>query len=413
VGRRQAFSPAPRATREARAEEAVVKGSGKVAALLAGGASPAPEAIGVLVVRSAALAAARARAGAAVTLFGSVELDEGSIVVRVDAVEPAPGLVRVGVGGDDAELHPGEARLALSDPPAATLDGIPLQVLVSDPARYRDRVEALPGAAAVAGKRAVLVGLGSVGSDLGARLVRLGVRVAGCDPDVLAVENLIRWGLHASLDRDVGRSKARVWRDLLRATVPGAEAHGHALDVVRQAGAFDALVARERPHLLIAATDTADSRRIVNAVAARHRIPALFVGLSDGAASVRVEVVEDAGRGPCHLCARKAEGAAPTVGRASRTPYSAEEAPGPVAVPALPIDVALGALIAARLALLMLAGEDVHAYLRHGDQRGNVLFLSLRPDHWVFEDAWDRLVYAVERDPECPTCGGEDPGHGG
>ena len=36
----------------------------------------------------------------------------------------------------------------------------------------------------------MLVGLGSVGSDLGARLVRVGVRVIGCDPDRLIVEKV-------------------------------------------------------------------------------------------------------------------------------------------------------------------------------------------------------------------------------
>jgi hypothetical protein len=387
-----------------------VKASGKLATLLGAGAEHEP--LGVLVVGRAALDAARANVGGAVTLFGSFGSEDGEVIVRVESIEAAPGLAPVGVAGAAGAGLPGDVQLTLSDPLTATLDGIALRVIVSDPSRYRDRVEALPGAAALAGKRVVLVGLGSVGSDLGARLVRLGVRVAGCDPDVLVVENLVRWGLPASIERDVGRAKAHVWAALLRATVPGAEVFGEALDVVRRAGVFDALVARERPDLLIAATDTADSRRVVNAMAVRHRIPALFVALSDGAASVRVEVVEDAARGPCHLCARRAEGAALPAEKGSRTPYSAAVEPAPVAVPALPVDVGIGALVALRIALALLAGEDYRAYLRHGDQRGNVLFLSLRPDHWIFEEAWDRLVYAVERDPDCPACGEEGPRRG-
>ena len=276
-----------------------------------------------------------------------------------------------------------------------------------DPARYRDRVLALPAAAMVTNKTVMLAGLGSVGSDLGARFVRLGAQVIGCDPDVLRVENLIRWGLSASIEEHVGQPKAHVWQAILEATVPGARCTGHAIDVVREATKLDALLTATKPDLLIAATDTADSRRMVNAMAARHGVPALFVGLSDGAASVRVEVVEDARTGPCHLCAMVAEGGLARGDRRSLTPYAAgpQEAAGAEAVPALPIDVALGALVAARIALHLLAGEDFHALLRNGEQHGNVLFLSLRPGWWVFEDAWDRFVYQVERDPDCPACG--------
>lgn len=283
-------------------------------------------------------------------------------------------------------------------------------VVDKDPSRYRDRVLALPAAAAILGKTALIAGLGSVGSEIGARLVRLGARVVGCDPDVLRVENLIRWGLPASIEHHAGAPKALVWQEMLEATVPGARVAGHVLDVVQQATSFDALVAATRPDLLIAATDTADSRRMVNAMAARHGVPALFVGLADGAASVRVEVVEDARGGPCHLCATVAEGGrggTADPGARSRTPYATDrqEEGDARAVPALPIDVALGALIAARIALRMLAGEDFQTLLRNGDQKGNVLFLSLQPGWWVFEDAWDRFVYQVERDPDCPACG--------
>lgn len=283
-------------------------------------------------------------------------------------------------------------------------------VVDKDPSRYRDRVLALPAATAVLDKTALIAGLGSVGSEIGARLVRLGARVIGCDPDVLRVENLIRWGLPASIEHHAGAPKAVVWQEMLEATVPGARVAGHVLDVALQASRFDALVTASRPDLLIAATDTADSRRMVNAMAARHGVPALFVGLADGAASVRVEVVLDARGGPCHLCATVAEGGRSGTAdprRRSLTPYATDtqEEGDAKAVPALPIDVALGALIAARIALRMLAGEDFRTFLRNGEQKGNVLFLSLQPGWWVFEDAWDRFVYQVERDPDCPACG--------
>lgn len=272
--------------------------------------------------------------------------------------------------------------------------------------RYRDRIAALPGSSTLKTKTVVLVGLGSVGSDLGAKLVRLGVRVIGCDPDVLVVENLIRWGLPASIDNEAGQPKATVWQDILRRTVPDARAEGHAIDVVRQAAAFDRLLVAAPPDLLVAATDTRDSRRMVNAMAARYGVAALFVALSDGASSVRIEVVENAHRGPCHLCAMHAEGIVfeENVER-SRTPYASDASPEPVAVPALPVDIALGTAIATRVALLLLAGGDWRNFVKNGEQRGNVLFMSMRPDYWIFDGAYDRFVYEVERFPDCPACG--------
>ena len=56
------------------------------------------------------------------------------------------------------------------------------------------------------------------------------------------------------------------------------------------------------------------------------------------------------------------------------------------------------------LSLLVIAGEDWRAYFRNGEQAGNVLFVGLRPDFWVFEQAWDRLVYPAEPRPACPQC---------
>lgn len=300
----------------------------------------------------------------------------------------------------------------MNSPPMNTnnhADSVPTAFDISP---YHERVRGLPGIATLQQKTVVLVGLGSVGSDLGAKLVRIGVRVLGCDPDVLAEENLIRWGLPAIVDRSLGQRKAKVWQDILLQTVPRARCEGHDLDIVRKTTLFDRLLQTMRPDLLIAATDTRDSRGVVNAMAARHDVPALFVALSDGAASVRIEVVENARLGPCHYCAMHAEGSTSSEhARASHTPYMSKTNSEPVAVPALPVDIALGTAIATRIAMSMLAGEEWRAFMKNGAQRGNVLFVSMRPDHWIFDGAYDRFVYEVDRYPDCPTCGPRDEVH--
>lgn len=373
-----------------------------------------PSRNGVVVVSPELLERLRALEPGGAPVYGRATGDARTIV---DGLEAREGLGRVGWAWvredqvDRAVLGEGEVWVIAEAPTRAFRDTLPLEMVVLDGQLYRDRVRALPGVDELRGKRVMLVGLGSVGSDLGARLARLGVHVVGCDPDILVVENLIRWGLLVEMDEHVGRPKAEVWVERIRATVPAVLVDARALDVVREVATFEALLRSERPDLLICATDTADSRRVVNAAAARHGVKALYVSLADGAASVRIEVVEDASLGPCHLCAELGEGIAPAgFGGTwrSRTPYATEARPSQAAVAALPVDVGIGAALAARVALLLLAGPGAEAWFVNGEQRGNVMFMALQPNTWVFEEPWSRLVYQVERDPCCPVCGEEE-----
>lgn len=374
----------------------------------------APCRSGVVVISPDLLDRLRALEPGGAPLYGRATGDARTVVHGLEARDD---LRRVGWAWAREEevdrdvLSGGEVSVIAEAPARAYRDTQPLEMVVLDGQLYRDRVRALPGVDELRGKRVLLVGLGSVGSDLGARLARLGVRVVGCDPDLLAVENLIRWGILVEMDEHVGRPKADVWVERLRATVPAVGVDARTLDVVREGAAFEALVRSERPDLLICATDTADSRRVVNAAAARHGVKALYVALADGAASVRIEIVEDASLGPCHLCAEHGEGIVPAGfggTRRSRTPYATESKPSQAAVAALPVDVGIGAAIAARVALLLLAGADAGAWFVNGEQRGNVMFMALQPNTWVFEEPWTRLVYQVERDPCCPVCSDSD-----
>jgi len=344
-------------------------------------------------------------AGPDTALFGTEEPYGDGSCARVLSLHAGEGLTYLGslkIG----DREPSSEGFALSPGPplTATRKGQPVRVIVSDAAQYRDRVSTLPVADRLVGKTVLLVGLGSVGSAMGALLARLGVRIVGCDPDLLLMENLIRWGLPASFARHIGRPKASVFAELIRETVPDAQVDTHALDVVREEARFLDLMTAANPDLIIAATDARDSRRVINSAAVLRKIPLLVVSLSDGASSVRIEVVAPASEGPCHLCSTLAEdGVGPRIAsRASRKPYGVDLEPS--AVPALPVDVTLGATLATKVALLVLAGEDWKSYFRNGEQRGNVLFVGLRPDFWVFEQAWDRLVYPAEPHPDCPQC---------
>ncbi|MCK6549654.1 ThiF family adenylyltransferase [Myxococcota bacterium] len=339
--------------------------------------------------------------------FGRVIDDGDERVVVLESLAPRDGLTEQAViasAGDPLGRGPGLV-LTLEPEASAHADGVPVEVLSRAPDRYRDRVRALPAAEAVRGRRAALVGLGSVGSTIGLALARVGVRLVAFDPDRLSMENLVRWGAPAS-PADVGRRKVQVFQEQCRDAIPGAEVTAIPLDVVRRAPELDRALRDARPDLLICTTDTRDSRVEVNAAAVRLGIPAMFVALSDGASSVRVEVVEDARRGPCHLCAVRGEEGLELSSRprSSRTPYGAGSNELS-AVPALPVDIALASNVAARIALALLGREDWHRYFVHGEQRGSILFYSLEANWWVFETAWEKLVYAPVRLEDCPACG--------
>ncbi|GMV42986.1 MAG: hypothetical protein AMXMBFR64_47020 [Myxococcales bacterium] len=363
---------------------------------------------GALVISAKLLDVARLAATSTPhALYGSVEPADDGPIYRVQAVSADPTLdQRLGV-----VLMPGttfdtsDIVLRASDA-VATQGGLPIDVVVVDESKYLDRVRGVPGADALSSKTVVVVGTGSVGSDLATRLARLGLAVHAVDPERLETENLVRWGLMVS-PSSVGRRKALVWRDAVRASVPGARVEGHALNVVRDAVAFSDLLQTARPDLVVVATDTRDSRAVVNGLAARLGFPTLYVAFSDLAASVRIELVTDAAKGPCHLCSTYAEGGRHAPVRGSLQPYAVETAPAR-GVPALPVNVTLGTAIAARLALVFVSGAPVDPWFSHGEQRGNLMFVTMEPETWVFEEPLDRLVVQAERWPECPVCGGGD-----
>ena len=336
-------------------------------------------------------------------LYGTAQqTDDGDTHYSVLGHQPRDGLTCVGSLG--FEGNAGELLEIDLDPerPRAVVAGRRAAVVSVDPERYRDRISALPGADAVARRRALVVGLGSVGSALSTTLVRCGVDVTACDPDRLEVQNLVRWGLDVPLS-NVGRRKTTVWADCVRDTVPDARAVGVPMDVVRDAAGFDGLLRDTVPHLLVAATDTLDSQRTINAMGARHEVPVLYVMLSDHARSARFEVVSNAAAGPCHLCSTRCEDALFVPERRSRTPY-ANSPPPAGAVPALPCNVQVATAFATRVALALLADQPWQPFFRHGRQSGQVLFVALEPDWWLFDAPLDRFAYQPRRHPDCPVC---------
>ncbi|HAF08738.1 MAG TPA: hypothetical protein DCK98_01475 [Chloroflexi bacterium] len=257
--------------------------------------------------------------------------------------------------------------------------GAPIVLLTREyqPQGFADRA---PFAAALAGKRVLIIGCGAVGWPVATLLARSGVRnFALFDDDALSGGNLARVG---GFLESTGRLKVDVLAEQLEAIAPNVVVARHPVEVGLHVGA-QALVAA-RPDLLINLTAEEFSTDETNAAACFLNQPAVFGWVSNNVRAARlfrVRPLETA----CYECVRQAgperipsDGLVP-VG--TETPWS-----GSV------IDVDLFAAAVAKMAVATLLGEPTSA---------------TNPDHVVLR--YGGLVpvasrITIARDPHCRVC---------
>ena len=139
-------------------------------------------------------------------------------------------------------------------------------------------------------KRLAIIGCGSGGSALALMAARSGVgSLVLVDPDVLALENV---GRHMLSRVDVGRSKAKALKRLVKDINPAAEVHAIA-------GKFSGLA--NVPDLIVSAADSFACESAVNDYALRHQVPAVFGGCW-GEASVGELLYVVPGKTACYEC---------------------------------------------------------------------------------------------------------------
>jgi ThiF family len=147
-------------------------------------------------------------------------------------------------------------------------------------------------------KRVVIVGVGTVGSDLAKRLARSTVgHLCLIDHDVLEVENLYRHELPIEY---VGRNKAEGLAYYLTKQIVGlqTEAWPYKIDQSVSDEVLDELLADA--DLIIAATDDREAQRRIGRRALALTVPAVFPALyQDGGGEI---VVQTDPRLPCFYC---------------------------------------------------------------------------------------------------------------
>lgn len=143
-----------------------------------------------------------------------------------------------------------------------------------------DRDGALIDRDAFRQKRALIIGLGSLGSAVACDLARSGVgQFVVADGERLEWGNVVR---HAAGLSDVGRLKSRIVADLIRDRNPEAEVSEISLELASGSrNTYAAAVAAA--DVVICATDSRASRLMCNRLCVRYSKKVIFGGLSTGA----------------------------------------------------------------------------------------------------------------------------------
>lgn len=257
-------------------------------------------------------------------------------------------------------------------------------------------------------KSAVVVGLGSGGGFVAMELAAAGVGTLHLvDPDRLRTVNLFR---HICGEQDLGRSKVYAVADLIRQHQLSTDVHSHPEDVIEWVDQFRSFV--DDADIVVGATDTVASRRLLNYICVTMRTPLVLAGTYDSARIGEIIRVFPR-RTACYECTRSALREAgvliPDPDRTSREiPYGAQTLVNEsTPAPGTRTDVAMVAAMQARVAVMTLldpgatgAGWLPRDYLVWGATRTEQF-----SGPFVFDYPFTVKFLTISRRIDCPVCG--------
>jgi len=217
------------------------------------------------------------------------------------------------------------------------------------------------GQAQLATKHVTVVGGGGLGSHSANILVRMGIgSIDIVDRDVVELSNLHRTAVFA--ERDIGKAKALILQERLRAVNTGASVKGFVQDVTAE----NLTCLAENADLILDGTDDIELRLVINRVSLQRRIPWVYAGVS-GTVGIVMGIIP--AETPCFQCILQS---------VERT----KKAETPV----------LGSLPAA------IAAIQCNEALK--------LVLGKKPSGLIVYDVWNQSfdIVNVARDPHCPAC---------
>lgn len=328
---------------------------------------------------------------------------DGGDVVRVEADEARPGLSRVatwGLDGTEGDLVRLEANVGGLRAVRGSTE-LPVEVV-----RLRtdlfSRQRGILESDALRGRKVLVVGLGSMGSETCRMLAMTGVdRFVVVDKDRLSVPNVSR---HAAGLRDVGRLKTRIVAELIHDRNPEAEVDEWAVDFARL-GRAETAAAFEGVDLAICAVDEEPARLKFARFALEARVPHLFVGCFERAVGGQVLYWMPGWGTPCYDCILAgAEG--PTFVPKGPVDYSSVPDPFQVkAMPGLHVDISFVTLGAVRVALAILSlGKVPPEQLDILNPDYSLYLFGNHPDGLYFERPLQAVFVRTERNNACTHC---------
>jgi molybdopterin/thiamine biosynthesis adenylyltransferase len=285
-----------------------------------------------------------------------------------------------------------------------------VQTIASEP-ELSPRLDGLKPAKELQLKRAAIIGVGSGGSMVAVNLAAAGVGSLHLfDKDFLSAENVFR---HACDLRHVGRPKVLAVKDQIASHNLPAKVVTHEQDVVEDASELWAVMTEV--DLVLCATDSILSRRLVNYIAVRSGLPLIMACTFENASIGEIINVKP-GESACYECTRLQLSKLGVLQRltdgdesSGLVPYGSEveHGVGPAAAnQGSRADVTIVAALQSRVAISALLRKEAPEKSLPADYLtwGGRTITSLS-DPFNFERPFGTNWVHLERQDECPVCG--------
>ncbi len=356
--------------------------------------------------RQAILAAASSSDSSPV--YGLARLSESLIQILSSEPWPDGQLEELGIA-TRKPIHPGSLILSVDGNEYALKlrHGLPRpnEVHLVDVEEGLDSRRIRPSTGMSLAERSVLlVGAGSVGSQVGLLLAEAGVgRFGIVDNDTLDAANLSR---HAGDLMDLARPKVRVVADLLKRRL--AHGDGHDIDLLTLSEAdLDKLIGAS--DVVVASTDSPAAQFRGKRKLHRTNTPGIFIGAYERASGGEIIVVRP-GQGPCAFCAigfRLGLGEGVSV-KERRQAYQSADTERLEAEPGLGADIAYLSAVATAHVLALLDPMGSRADLVASGHEFLLLHGGSVPQGGLaelFNMPFDLIHARVARREPCPVCG--------
>lgn len=249
------------------------------------------------------------------------------------------------------------------------------------------------------GKKVVVIGVGSGGSHIIRELAKCGVSdIVLLDKDTLSVSNVIR---HICGIRDIGRLKTEAVKNYLININPTANITCHNLDIMQDEDVLKSIIAQAS--LVIAGTDNEPSRFRINRLCWSLDIPVLYAYAFHRAFYGEAFLVIPH-KTPCYSCFSSRLGHIEPEEEQKSINYDDPDLTNQErSMPGLGMDVAMIALLAAKLGLIYLLKDSP---CQMPFPPGNCVRWKNRPlDGEACNEYFDRQFWQVQGYPECLVCG--------